>query len=88
LQARKSLSIGKVTNLVEGVETWIWFEKMQLMLSTIVKLPFLMSKKSMFGNNKIRTSSTLSRQDIAKKRKRWNNDHHWYWEEVLELNIS
>jgi len=40
---------------------------MQLMLSTIVKLPFLMSKKSIFSNDKIKhqhcRGRTLQREE-------------------------
>jgi hypothetical protein len=56
-------------NLVKGLETQTLFGRIQLMLSTMVKLPLSMSKKSMFGNDRIQRTSTLLRLDVMKKRK-------------------
>jgi hypothetical protein len=53
MQPQKSISFGKATNPIEGLETQIWFERMHLMLSTIMKLALSMPKKSIFGNDKI-----------------------------------
>uniref|UniRef100_B9NK69 Uncharacterized protein n=1 Tax=Populus trichocarpa TaxID=3694 RepID=B9NK69_POPTR len=74
VQTRKSISVGKAMNQVEGLETQTWFGKMQLMLSIMVKLPLSMSKRFMSGNDGIPTPSLLLRQDVVKRRKRWKND--------------
>jgi hypothetical protein len=54
---------------------------MQLILSTMMKLGLSMSKKSIFGNDKIWTISTLLRLYVMKRRKWWKNDepyqHSW-----------
>jgi len=52
-------------NLVEGLETQTWFEKIKLMLSIMMKLPSLI-----FDNDEIRKISMLLRQDIMKRKKR------------------
>jgi hypothetical protein len=49
----------------------------------MVKLP-----SSIFYNDGIQTTSTLLRQDIVKRKKRWNNDDSWYWQGVLKFNIN
>jgi len=54
-------------NPIEGLE-------IQLMLSTIIKLPLSLSKKFILDNDGIWTTSTLLRQDIVNIRKRWKND--------------
>jgi hypothetical protein len=45
------------------LETQIWFGRMQLILNTMMKLVLSMSKKSIFGNDK------MMRQDVMKRRK-------------------
>jgi hypothetical protein len=49
MQAQKLILFGKVTNPVEGLETQIWFGKIKLMLSIMVKL-----LSSIFDNDEIR----------------------------------
>jgi len=49
MQAQKLILFGKVTNPVEGLETQIWFGKIKLMLSIMVKLLSLI-----FDNDEIR----------------------------------
>jgi hypothetical protein len=63
MQPQKSISFGKATNPIEGLETQIWFGRMQLILNTMMKLVLSMSKKSIFGNDK------MMRQDVMKRRK-------------------
>jgi hypothetical protein len=65
VQAQKLISFGKVTNPVKGLETQTWLGKIKLMLSTIVKLPLSIS-----GNDGMRTTSMLLKQDIVKRKKR------------------
>jgi uncharacterized membrane protein len=64
MQAQKLISFGKVKNLVEGLEIQTRFEKIKLLLSTMVKLP-----SSFFCNDGIRITSTLLRQNIVKRKK-------------------
>jgi len=85
MQPQKSISFGKATNPIEGLETQIWFGRMQLILNTMMKLGLSMSKKSIFGNDKIWTISTLLRLYVMKRRKWWKNDEPYqhYWGKML-----
>jgi hypothetical protein len=65
---------GKSTRLIEDLKIQIWLGKMQLVLSTKVKLLFSMSKKFMFGNERIKTTLTHLRQNIVKSRRLKNNN--------------
>ena len=78
MQAQKLISFGKVKNLVEGLEIQTRFEKIKLLLSTMVKLP-----SSFFCNDGIRITSTLLRQNIVKRKKmkKW-------WQLILRGSVE